>query len=115
MNSIDKINAQINMLRNEVYAEREETETIKVPMKNRKVILEEPTVVDTLLGDLIGDDEATKVFGNRELSLSNTNTKLLETISIGAVTINQKKVMDIYLPIFLLLLIFMFIIFIIMI
>ncbi|MDO4996550.1 MAG: hypothetical protein Q4E69_05165 [Bacilli bacterium] len=114
-NSIEKLNEQINILQNNIFVEKEKTDTIKLPIKNRKVILEETTVCDTLLGDLVGDNEATKVFGNRELSLTDTNTKLLETITIGAITFNQKKVMDIYLPIFLGLLIFMFIIFIIMI
>ena len=116
-NSIEKLNDQINMLQNGIFVEKEETKTntIKLPMKQRKVILEEPTVCDTLLGDLIGTDDATKVFGSRELSLSDTNTKLLETISFGAITFNQEKVVDIYLPIFLVLLIFLFIIFIIMI
>ena len=68
---------------------------------------------DTLMADLIGTNEKTKIYASNELGAS--NTKFMDTITIGNMTINQEKIMDIYLPIFLGLLIFVFIIFIIMI
>ena len=84
--SLEKIDSQIEMLKNKDFVEKkQEKKKKKKTNKPRKQILEEPTIVDNdLMSDLISNNEDTKVFA-------------------------QKEIIDFYLPLFMILLIFVLI------
>ena len=100
--SIEKIDEQIDMLSNNKFVDKPKTKKVRKIVKNPKKILEEDTKTDDLMSDLVGDDESTKVFINK---VEEPKKKIMETITFGKVSINQKKVEDVYLPVFLVLLI----------
>lgn len=89
--SIAKINEQIDMLKNEEFVDKPKT-----IIKDNKI--QNKTVKNP--DNSASSNEKTKIFTNKN--------KIIETITIGKVTIDQKKVENIYLPIFLILLIFLF-------
>ena len=59
--SIEKLDEQIKMLSTKNFVKKDKIVRKESFVKERKVILEEPTK-DSLLSDLVTDDESTKVF-----------------------------------------------------
>jgi len=112
--SIDKLDEQINMLKNHEFVDKPKTEKIvKKEDKPRKVILEEETVKDDLMSDLVGDNEKTKVFAQSEIDKTSNTDSFFTTVVIdsekfvkmGKVKVKEKDIFDVYLPIFLIMLI----------
>lgn len=66
--SIEKLNNQIDMLTNRDFVDKKNSTRKVERTKPRKEILEEVTIIEDedLMSDLIGDDESTKVFGQKE-------------------------------------------------
>ena len=109
--SLEKIDSQIEMLKNKDFVEKKQEKKIKKKTnKPRKQILEEPTIVDNdLMSDLISNNEDTKVFAQKDISkkvdIESTNTKTFFSIY----NVSEKQIIDFYLPLFMILLIFVLI------
>ncbi len=114
--SIEKLDQQIDMLSKGNLVEKSEDDSLE-NINNVSNKIENQTENSDIMSSLITDDEKTKVFINKEKDndLSEEKTKIMETINLGRLTFSQKKVEDIYLPIFLICLILMFLILIIVI
>ena len=108
--SIEKLDSQIEMLKNKDFVEKQkENKPKKKRDKPRKQILEEPTIEDNLMSDLISNNEDTKVFAQKDVSkkidVENTKTKTFFSLY----NVSEKQIIDFYLPLFMVLLIFILI------
>ncbi len=111
--SIEKIDEQINMLKNKKFVDKPKTIKVKKVNQHRKEILEEPTIEDDLMKDLISNDEKTKVYGQKSITtkeVSNVNTITKKIEKSDNKKINYDKLYDVYLPIIVFFLIVVFLI-----
>ena len=111
--SIEKIDEQINMLKNKKFVDKPKTIKVKKVNQHRKEILEEPTIEDDLMKDLISNDEKTKVYGKKSITtkeVSNVNTITKKIEKSDNKKINYDKLYDVYLPIIVFFLIVVFLI-----
>ena len=111
--SIEKIDEQINIKKKKKFVDKPKTIKVKKVNQHRKEILEEPTIEDDLMKDLISNDEKTKVYGQKSITtkeVSNVNTITKKIEKSDNKKINYDKLYDVYLPIIVFFLIVVFLI-----